>query len=400
MSATPATSRDLHRAAHVQELIVVLVLGAAIACFAAVALLWLIASTFGAAVVVLTGVALAVAVIVIAFAAFWWTERTVAPHAASYRRTVGEPGTTRRVRTADGTELHVEIEGPPDATTTVVFLHGWMVDLDSWKHQRTMLVDSGVQRVFYDMRGHGHSAWRPFNREHPGVHQLVHDLRDVVTAVAPSGRLVLVGHSAGGMAIIAAAARHPDLFERVDATLLCATTAAPLSSHLTLGLPRLFTPAHLVMRRYAAAMFLLLGQLPRPLTRIFGIMPWAIASRFMACTHGSPGPVVAHTGLMMFQTHLRFAGESLHSILAHDEQAACTLPMSRTNVTCIAPERDRLIPYAAQKATAASIPGGRFVSVPRSGHMVASERPDVVNAELNRLLDLVAPNRQRQVAHG
>ena len=68
--------------------------------------------------------------------------------------------------------------------------------------------------VLYDQRSHGRSERAP--RESCTIEQLGHDLDAVIRALAPEGPLVLVGHSMGGMTIMALAEQNPELFtERV-----------------------------------------------------------------------------------------------------------------------------------------------------------------------------------------
>ena len=58
----------------------------------------------------------------------------------------------------------------------------------------------------------------------------------VIEDLAPEGEVVLVGHSMGGMSIIAFAERHPELFaKRVAGVALVSTTAGGLHPHRTLG---------------------------------------------------------------------------------------------------------------------------------------------------------------------
>ena len=58
----------------------------------------------------------------------------------------------------------------------------------------------------------------------------------VIETVAPKGEVVLVGHSMGGMSIIAFAERHPELFaKRVAGVALIATTAGGLRPHRTVS---------------------------------------------------------------------------------------------------------------------------------------------------------------------
>ena len=122
----------------------------------------------------------------------------------------------------DGVVLHAEVdERAPYAESktarrrnasddvTLVFAHGYALNLDCWHFQREAF--RGKHRMaFYDQRSHGRSARS--DREHATIDQLGDDLARVIETVAPKGRVILVGHSMGGMSIIAFAERHPAVF--------------------------------------------------------------------------------------------------------------------------------------------------------------------------------------------
>ena len=112
-------------------------------------------------------------------------------------------------------------------------MHGYALNLDCWHFQREAF--RGKHRMaFYDQRSHGRSERS--DREHATIDQLGDDLARVIEEVAPKGDVVLVGHSMGGMSIIALAERHPELFaKRVTGVALVSTTAGGLRPHRTLG---------------------------------------------------------------------------------------------------------------------------------------------------------------------
>ena len=111
----------------------------------------------------------------------------------------------------DGTELYVEVDEAPNAVDdlTIVFAHGFTLNQDAFHYQRTAL--RGLARlVFFDQRGHGRSS---LPVESPAnIDQLGLDLSAVLEATAPTGPVILVGHSMGGMTIMSLAAHHPELF--------------------------------------------------------------------------------------------------------------------------------------------------------------------------------------------
>ena len=138
----------------------------------------------------------------------------------------------------DGVPLHVEINGPDDAPTvltsggrppqtppvTIIFCHGYALSQDVWHYQRRDLAATG-RLVFWDQRDHGKSGASP--ADHATIGQLGADLYAVLTAVAPGKMpVVLVGHSMGGMTIMALAREHPELFgPKVIGAVLISTAA-------------------------------------------------------------------------------------------------------------------------------------------------------------------------------
>ena len=111
----------------------------------------------------------------------------------------------------DGVRLSCEeIEADGKPALTVVLVHGFALDRRTWHFQRPFLAaltDPRVRVVLYDQRSHGRSERAP--RESCTIEQLGHDLDAVIRALAPEGPLVLVGHSMGGMTIMALAEHVP-----------------------------------------------------------------------------------------------------------------------------------------------------------------------------------------------
>ena len=120
--------------------------------------------------------------------------------------------------------------GPADAPVTVVLLHGWVNDMSVWG---PVVAELGpdVRVLRYDHRGHGKSD--PAPRGTATIEQLGDDLAEVLEALVPTGKVVLAGHSMGGMTMMSLAARHPEVVaERVRGAAFAATGCAvkwPLS---------------------------------------------------------------------------------------------------------------------------------------------------------------------------
>lgn len=135
-----------------------------------------------------------------------------------------------QVRSADGTLLHVEVRGP-DEGPTVVFSHCWATSLASWGRVVRRL-DPDLRVVLYDQRGHGRSQ-TPITRAGYGTEKLADDLCAVLEATVPEGeKVVVAGHSMGGMTIMAAGPRAT-FQEKVGAVLLTNTGSTDLASKST-----------------------------------------------------------------------------------------------------------------------------------------------------------------------
>ncbi|MFF3331561.1 alpha/beta fold hydrolase [Streptomyces sp. NPDC002888] len=128
---------------------------------------------------------------------------------------------------ADGARLHVEVHGP-DHAPAVVLAHGWTCSTAFWAAQiRDLAVDHRV--IAYDQRGHGRSPASPACT----TDALADDLVAVLDAtLAPGEKAVIVGHSMGGMTVMAASTR-PGFREHAAAVLLCSTGSSALVAEST-----------------------------------------------------------------------------------------------------------------------------------------------------------------------
>ena len=146
-------------------------------------------------------------------------------------------GEVREILTPDGTALHVEVDEPEDLVSsdvTIIFCHGYALTHDSWHYQREHLRGS-ARLVFYDQRSHGRSQKASDASHH--IDQLGRDLAAVIDAIAPSSPIVLIGHSMGGMSVMAYADQNPEAFgSRIRGVALIATTAGNVQAN-SRGLP-------------------------------------------------------------------------------------------------------------------------------------------------------------------
>ncbi|MEV0948000.1 alpha/beta hydrolase [Rhodococcus sp. NPDC049939] len=125
------------------------------------------------------------------------------------------------IRTDDGATLHVRAYGPQDGEP-IVLSHGWACSHEYWYPQVNAL--AGEYRVItYDQRGHGRST---VGSAAFGPDVLADDLSEVLKAtVREDKKAVVVGHSMGGMSIMAWAGRYPEQVNRYASAALLASTA-------------------------------------------------------------------------------------------------------------------------------------------------------------------------------
>jgi proline iminopeptidase len=110
----------------------------------------------------------------------------------------------------DGVELHYRTAGT--GTPVILLSGGPGMDVDYMTPVGEFLPDS-YQRVFYEQRGTGRSKVR-LAPETMTMQHVVEDL-EALRVHLKRDRLVLVGHSWGGMLAMAYAASHPDRVDRM-----------------------------------------------------------------------------------------------------------------------------------------------------------------------------------------
>ena len=302
-----------------------------------------------------------------------------------------QPERTRTVRTEDGVHLHVEEVGPADADLTVVLVHGYVQEMAVWHYQRQALQAAGdVRVVLYDQRSHGRSSRGP--AEHSTIDQLGRDLGRVVDEVVPTGPVVLVGHSMGGMTVMALADARPELFgDRVVGVALIGTSAGKLAQ-VTFGLPTAVMP---VTRRVLPVLTRGMRRLPRPFerSRRAGSDLVFLFTRRGGFGSGDVSPaVVDFVATMGARTPVDVIAEFYDTFMTHDKLAALDV-LHDVEVLVLAGDSDLMTPPDHSRAIAEALPQARLVVVEDAGHMVALEHPEQVSEELLGLLERTRARR-------
>ena len=115
-------------------------------------------------------------------------------------------GAVEEVAGSDGTKIHVELYGPPDAPM-LILTHGWGTNSTEWYYAKRHLADR-FRLVIWDEPGLGESV-QPADRNFK-LDRMAADLHAVLS-LANGKRVVLVGHSIGGMINLTFCRLYPEL---------------------------------------------------------------------------------------------------------------------------------------------------------------------------------------------
>lgn len=331
----------------------------------------------------------------------------------------------------DGTELHYEVEEPgyPDAvsakpatakggrkgaqrparrggltrairsqTLTVVFSHGYCLTQDAWHFQREALRELGtVRAVYWDQRSHGRSErGRAQSVGDVGdvpvsIDRLGRDLMAVLDAAVPEGPVMLVGHSMGGMTMMALAAQYPEwVAERVVSAAFVDTSAGGLGE-VTYGLP---AAGISVMRKVVPGVLKALASQSALVERGRAATADLLAGWVKHYSFGEPrtvDPAVARFAERLIEsTPIDVVAEFYPAFHAHEKGEALSA-FGHGRALVIAGEKDLLTPHAHSEAIAAVLPEAELEIVPDTGHLLMLERPELLNDRLRTLIAASLP---------
>ncbi|GCD44971.1 alpha/beta fold hydrolase [Streptomyces paromomycinus] len=333
--------------------------------------------------------------------------------AGPYGTLRGTPGTAVA---EDGTELHYETDEPGDGkggqggkggarrkrllgllgrrseAPTVVFSHGYCLNQDSWHFQRAAL-RGAVRSVHWDQRSHGRSERGRAQRdgtEPVTIDLLGRDLKAVLDAAVPEGPIVLVGHSMGGMTVMALADQYPEyVAERVVGVALIGTSAGRLSE-VAFGLPSLGVKA---FHRFAPGVLKALGaqsELVEKGRRATADLFAGLVKRYSFGTPKEVDPGVARFAERMIEaTPIDVVAEFFPAFAVHDKTEALAA-FDPVPALVLAGDRDLITPSDHSGDIAGLLPGAESVCEPGAGHLVMLERPEVVTGHLETLIGRAA----------
>jgi pimeloyl-ACP methyl ester carboxylesterase len=287
------------------------------------------------------------------------------------------------VTTPDGVVLHTEVDEGVDDELTLVYIHGYALNLDCWHFQR-LHFRGQLRQVLYDLRSHGRSTRS--EAERCRIPQLAEDLYQVLQEVVGPGPVVLIGHSMGAMTIMRLAQSRPELFgSQVLGVALFCTSAGELTDHSPIrGIPgRTF-------HRVAEPLMAGLNRIPELVSqgRRAGSDLGYVVTRRMAFGSDVPPSYVDFASEMLAAIPLEVVADYYPAIGELDEYGA--LDVIRTVPTVVVGgENDMITPIEHTARIVELLPKAEAIRVDECGHLGMIEKHEVFNGALDRLLERV-----------
>jgi pimeloyl-ACP methyl ester carboxylesterase len=285
------------------------------------------------------------------------------------RRIEGHPV---EVKSFDGTRLHTDVLGD-DAAPTIVFAHGYTHAKEFWHYQRRDL-PADFRVVCYDQRGHGRSEEAAEGDY--STTALGHDLLAVLDATCDPDRPVLaVGHSMGGMAILAFAEEFPGLVtQRLAGAVLVNTTGSDVLAGTATSAALAALGA--LRRGVASGTLRLMGRRPTLADRVYGRstdLSFLLTRAIGFGPNASPAIIAFGEQLLLGSPSSVVAAllPTLSTLDLREAAAHLTVP-----VVVVAGEKDRLTPMRASHRLGELLPNGWVVVLPQIGHMAPLEDHD------------------------
>lgn len=307
-------------------------------------------------------------------------------HGALHSRT-REPGLVRvDVETtvdSGGIPIQTYVVGPEDATTTVVFIHGFTLAAEVYYMQVDYLRQNfpEVKSLLIDARGHGRTG-----RVAPELCTIDGTADDVLAAIksyAPTGHLILVGHSLGGLTALNLVKRaDADLAERIRGVILAATSIESLSAQ---GLPQILASpiAEKIMDATEAA--------PNDAEKFRSYASQFVAPALSTAVFKRPinDHVVEFHAAMIHETPLETFVGFFGDLQEHDEVDAAEA-MSTMEGYVLAGENDDVTPLSQAERICELWPRAKFQIAEGAGHMIPLEAPGILNSAIAQTLQRAA----------
>ena len=287
----------------------------------------------------------------------------------------GEPQVIRGPR---ATRLYTEWFPSPDAQGTVVFTHGYCLTESVWHYQKRDLAGGPFTMATWDLPGHGHSPGLA-----PGGLTLEYCADALAKVVDESGddRVVLVGHSLGGVVTMGYLERHAETAaRRVKGVVLASTPMMHFANSAAGRWPGAGIEAQALGR---VMQYVVESDLTeRVLGKDMGRDDLSLSYRVVRWGFGrnpSPAQVLfVRDSIASVRPDVR--AETYRIMTGHD--LTPILPEVKMPSLVVIGDRDRLVNPRESMAMAAGLPRSKVVRFPDAGHAVFLEEHETFNDEV------------------
>lgn len=276
----------------------------------------------------------------------------------------------------------VEPENPANDPVTIVFIHGFTLAGESWYRQFNALRKSHPEAhlLTMDLRGHGQTGAVPASL--CTVEGAAADALAVIAERAATGKLIVVGHSLGGLiALHMARAAEESIPCRIAGVVLISTSIDKLAAQ---GVPQILASPVADAARNA------IESSPKEIRKfreaIAALMAPSLAVAVFA--RRTDYEIIEFHAAMINETPLETFVGYLDDLQDHDEFAAGPYLAGLPGAVLVG-TKDDVTPRKQADLIMEKWPDAELVEVDGAGHMLPLEAPDAVNRAIERVLEKV-----------
>lgn len=276
----------------------------------------------------------------------------------------------------------VEPSEPAKEPVTIIFVHGFTLAGESWYRQFNELRKSHPEArlLTMDLRGHGQTGAVPASL--CTVEGAAADALAVIAERAATGKLIVVGHSLGGLiALHMVRAAEESIRGRIAGVVLISTSIDKLAAQ---GVPQILASPVADAARNA------IEASPKEIRKfreaIASLMAPSLAVAVFA--RRTDYEIIEFHAAMINETPLETFVGYLDDLQDHDEFAAGPYLEGLPGAVLVG-TKDDVTPREQADLIMEKWPDAELVEVDGAGHMLPLEAPEAVNRAIERVLEKV-----------
>lgn len=279
----------------------------------------------------------------------------------------------------DGVDIAWFEVGNPNADVTVVFIHGYCLSSEAWCDQVEHLRSrTDVRSLLVDVRGHGMSARVP--AKDCTIDAAADDVLAVILERLPKdgGRIVIVGHSLGGMIALNLIRRAPqDIFDRISGAVLIATSMRRFADK---GITRI------LQSKAAKSVYSAIDRVPDKSNRLRFVAAQVAAPTIAALVAGFPQMerLQFHAAMLLDTPLSSFVGY-FEALTEHSEFTAQER-LHKLQGQVVIGSMDLVTPMSQSELICEKWENCDLEIIDGSGHMVILEEPEKISSALDDVI--------------